>query len=57
MNERPGAEEMSLRHIAQAPWAYMIGRFPAGRVLGVSTLIWGYVATIVSSLQYINEHF
>jgi hypothetical protein len=26
---------------AQAPWAYLIGRYPAGRVLGVSTLIWG----------------
>ncbi|KAJ9124852.1 hypothetical protein QFC24_002781 [Naganishia onofrii] len=38
---------------AQAPWAYMIGRFPAGRVLGVSTLIWGVaVITMVTNKNY-----
>ncbi|KAJ9114603.1 hypothetical protein QFC22_005476 [Naganishia vaughanmartiniae] len=38
---------------AQAPWAYMIGRFPAGRVLGISTLIWGVaVITMVTNKNY-----
>jgi hypothetical protein len=38
---------------AQAPWAYLIGRFPAGRVLGVSTLIWGAsVLTMVVNKNY-----
>ncbi|KAJ9103387.1 hypothetical protein QFC19_004486 [Naganishia cerealis] len=38
---------------AQAPWAYLIGRFPAGRVLGVSTFIWGIaVLTMVFNKNY-----
>jgi MFS family permease len=38
---------------AQAPWAYLIGRYPAGRVLGVSTLIWGLaVITMVFNRNY-----
>ena len=36
-----------------APWAYLIGRFPAGRVLGVSTIIWGVcVITMVENKNY-----
>jgi MFS family permease len=31
--------------VAQAPWAYLIGRYPAGKVLGVSTVIWGVVSS------------
>ncbi|GHJ84788.1 hypothetical protein NliqN6_1190 [Naganishia liquefaciens] len=39
--------------VAQAPWAYLIGRYPAGRVLGVSTFIWGLaVVTMVFNRNY-----
>jgi hypothetical protein len=27
--------------VAQAPMAYLIGRFPAGKVLGTTCVIWG----------------
>lgn len=27
--------------VAQAPFAYLIGRFPAGKVLGISCVFWG----------------
>lgn len=38
---------------AQAPWAYLIGRFKAGHVLGVSTIIWGVcVITMVANKNY-----
>lgn len=39
--------------VAQAPWAYLIGRYPAGRVLGVSTFVWGLaVITMVFNRNY-----
>ena len=39
--------------VAQAPFAYLIGRFPAGKVLGISCVFWGMsVLTMVANKNY-----
>ncbi|CDZ97793.1 Permease of the major facilitator superfamily [Phaffia rhodozyma] len=38
---------------AQAPFTYFIGRFPAGRVLGISCVLWGgAVLTMIANRSY-----